>query len=498
MLVDTLLETAERFPARAAVTDPTRTLTFADLARFSDVMRRQVEMTTDARHVGILMPSTCAFAGTFYGALWAGRTVVPLNFLLQPAELAAVVQDAELDVVFTIRHFRELAEALPAKIIYMEELPIVREMILQRVRSLPPAPRVLADDTAVLLYTSGTSGKPKGVCQTFGNLRSDVDACIRKAELTTDHTFLGLLPLFHSFGLTAMLLVPVSLAAKVIYIPRFQPNTVIEAIREHHASVTMMIASMYTALLRAKSGGPDDLKSIQFAISGGEALAPQTFEQFRDRFGIEILQGYGMSEAAPVVSLNTPWAHRIGSVGQSIPGVTVAAHSDDGRMLPPGETGELWIRGPNVMKGYYKKPEDTAAVLTRDGWYKSGDMGHVDADGYITITGRKKEMIIVGGENVYPREIEVALEEHPAVSESAAIGQMDPSRGEVVVAFVTLHEGAVADEMALREFCRERLAGYKVPRRIVIARDLPRGPTGKILKRKLADLLVAPAENASS
>jgi long-chain acyl-CoA synthetase len=489
VIVETLLESAGRFPSRNAVTDPTRTLTFADLARFSDVMRRQVEKATSAPHVGILMPSTCAFAGTFFGTLWAGRTVVPLNFLLQPAELAAVVRDAELDVVFAIKYFRELAEALPVKVIYIEDLPLKREMILQRVRSHPPAPSVAPDDTAVLLYTSGTSGKPKGVCQTYGNL---------KAQLKTEHTFLGVLPLFHSFGLTAMLLIPVRLGAPVIYIPRFQPNAVIDAIREQRASVTIMIASMYTAMLRTKKGGPDDFKSIEFAISGGEALAPQTFEQFRERFGVEILQGYGMSEAAPVVSLNAPWAHKRGSVGQAIPGVTVAAHSDDGRLLPPGEVGELWVTGPIVMKGYYKKPEETSAVLTPDGWYKSGDMGHVDAEGYITITGRKKEMIIVGGENVYPREIEVALEEHPAVNESAAIGQMDPSRGEVVVAFVTLHEGATVDEIALREHCRQHLAGYKVPRKIIISTDLPRGPTGKILKRKLAELLTPASGDAAS
>ena len=251
----------------------------------------------------------------------------------------------------------------------------------------------------------------------------------------------------------------------------------------------MMIASMYAALLRCKKSDKDDLKSLEYAVAGGEALPDSAFKQFRDRFGVEILQGYGMSEAAPVVSLNVPWSNRVGTVGQAIPGVRVRAFDDFGSELPPGEVGELWIKGPIIMKGYYKKPEETKAVLTPEGWYKSGDMGTLDAEGYITITGRKKEMIIVGGENVYPREIENALEEHPAVHEAAAIGQADSSRGEVVVAFVTLSEGQETTEIELRDFCRDRVAGYKVPRRVIIAEDFPRGPTGKILKRKLSELL---------
>lgn len=489
MLIDTLLATADHGGSRSAVADPTRSLDYANLVRFADVMRRQVKKATTAPHVGLLIPSTCAFAGSFYGVLWAGRTVVPLNFLLQPAELAAVVTDAELDVVFAIKHFRELAEALPCRVIYVEDLPLKREMVLQRIRRTPRAPDVHGDDVAVLLYTSGTSGKPKGVCQTYKNLHSDVSAAIEMAKLKGHHHFLGLLPLFHSFGLTTMLLVPVALGASVYYIPRFQPTAVLEAIRGRRISVTMMIASMYAAMLRSKKGDREDLKTLEYAVAGGEALPDAAFHQFQERFGVEILQGYGMSEAAPVVSLNVPWSNRVGTVGQAIPGVTVRAFDDAGRELPPGEIGELWIKGPIIMKGYYKKPDETQAVLTSEGWYKSGDMGTVDAEGYIKITGRKKEMIIVGGENVYPREIENALEEHPAVNEAAAIGQPDSSRGEVVVAFVTLIEGQQAAEIELRDFCRDRVAGYKVPRKVIVADDLPRGPTGKILKRKLAELL---------
>ncbi|MBN2561381.1 MAG: AMP-binding protein [Phycisphaerae bacterium] len=489
MIVETLLAAAEQGRGRPAVADPFRSLSYGELVRFAAVMRGQVAKATSSEHVGIMMPSCCAFAGTFYGALWAGRVAVPLNFLLRPAELAAVVEDARLDTVFTINHFAEQAASLPAKSVFMEDLPLKREVVLQHLRRKPPVPSVAGDDVAVLLYTSGTSGTPKGVCQTYANLRHDVDACIEKARLRSDHRFLGVLPQFHSFGLTALLLVPVALGASVYYVPRFQPAGVIDTIRREQSSVTIMIASMYAAMLKAKKRHDQDLSSIEYAVSGGEALPDQVFLDFRERFGVEVVQGYGMTEAAPVVSLNVPWSNRVGTVGQPIPGVEVQAFDDDAKPLAPGEIGELRIRGPTIMKGYYRREAETREVITSDGWYKSGDMGSVDTDGYISITGRKKEMIIVGGENVYPAEIESVLIEHPAVAECAAIGQPDPSRGEVVVAFVILSESHEVTDVALRDFCRDRIAGYKVPRRIVISDDLPRGPTGKILKRKLAECL---------
>ncbi len=489
MLVESLLAAADRAPKGAAIADPTRSMDYPSLMAFSDVMRRQIESTTTNPHVGIMLPSTVAFGATFFGALWAGRTVVPLNFLLQPSELAAVIADSGLDTIFTTKFFEAQVAALPGKKVFLEDLPLKREMVMEKVRSTPPPPKVSPDDIAVLLYTSGTSGIPKGVCQTYRNLRHDIDASIEKARLQSHHRFLGVLPLFHSFGITAMLLVPVVLGASIYYVPRFHPAGIFDTIREQKSSVTMLIASMYSAMLRSKQATAADLASIEYAISGGEALPMAVHATFKERFAVDILQGYGMTEASPVVSLNMPWAHKLGSVGQPIPGVEARSFDDAGNPVATGHDGELWIRGPIVMQGYYKKDVETQAVLTSDGWYKTGDMASVDADGYITITGRKKEMIIVGGENVYPREVESVLDQHPAVAESAVVGQMDPSRGEVVAAFVTLHEGQTATDIELRDFCRDRLAGYKVPRRVIIAADLPRGPTGKILKRKLKELL---------
>ncbi|MEE8169487.1 MAG: AMP-binding protein, partial [Phycisphaerae bacterium] len=339
------------------------------------------------------------------------------------------------------------------------------------------------------LYTSGTTGTPKGVCLSYGNLRSNALDCIKMARLTEEHRFLGVLPLFHSFGLTAMLHAPVAAGAGVHYLPRYSPIGMIQAIRDQRSSVLMAISSMYAALLRVKSACADDVKSLVYPMSGGEALPDQVFRAFKERFDIEILQGYGMTETSPVISLNTPWEHRAGSIGRPIPNVAVQVRDDDGAPAPTGGTGELWVRGPGVMQGYFNNPVETAAVKMPDGWLKTGDMGRVDDDGYVWITGRKKEMIIVGGENVYPREIENVLADHPAVAEAAAIGRQDATRGETVVAFVTCKQDASVSDVELREFCRGKLAGYKIPRRVIVRDDLPRGPTGKILKRKLNELL---------
>jgi len=489
MLVEQLLSSAERHPERILVRDPTRALSAANLVRLADVFRRQVLKATPNPRVGIMLPSTVAFAGSFYGALWAGRTVIPINFLLQPGELLQVVQDAGIDTIFTIRHFEKIVAPLPVKAIFLEDLPLKREMVLERIRFKPAAPDVKPDDLAVILYTSGTSGIPKGVCLSFGNLAIDAKASIEAAQLSEDHRFLGILPLFHTFGLTAMLIVPIALGATASYMPRFSLPGVVSETREQRISIIMAVASMFGALLRLKSASKDDWASVIYTVSGGEPLPDAVYGGFREKFGKVLLQGYGLTETSPVVSLDLPWSHRRGTVGRPIPGVRVSVRDDSGGAVPTGGTGELWVGGPTVMSGYYHKPKESSEVLTSDGWFKTGDMGVIDADGYVSITGRKKELIIVGGENVYPREIEAVLDAHPAVAQSAVIGEMDHSRGEVVVGFVMLKEGASATDLELRDFCRDKLANYKIPRRVIVRADLPTGPTGKLLKRKLKELL---------
>jgi len=427
--------------------------------------------------VGILAPTSTACAAAVYACWYAGKVPVPLNFMLAPGELGKIVNDAGLDLIAAIDRFAPAVAAAGLKL-----LPLNGETLSPAAGTAPAA---AAQDVATVIYTSGTSGDPKGVCLTFDNLVQNVRACIEAADLSPDQVFLSLLPQFHAFGLTANTVIPLLMGATVYYLPRFSPVAVVSTIAEKRVSVFITIASMFGALLAMKDARPEQFASITHPVSGGEPLSMKVAQAFEQRYGKRVYEGYGMTEASPVVSLNTPRAHRLGSVGRPLPGISVAAVDYEGRALPAGDDGELVVRGHCVMQGYLNKPEQTAATV-RAGALFTGDIGHVDADGFVHITGRAKEMMIVGGENVFPFEIESVLVDHPAIAEAAVIGVRDDIRGELPVAFVIPAPGApVPTEAELRTFCRERLAAYKVPRQIHVALELPRGPTGKILKRAL-------------
>lgn len=489
MLTELLLTSVERAPGMLAVEDPTVGLTYKRLATLARVMRDTIERETDNPRVAVMLPASASFAGCLFGAFWAGRICVPLNFLLSPTELQRIVAAAGVDVVFTIRHFHELAESLPVRKIYLDQLPLKRRMIVAGLRRLPKPPSVGSDDTAVLLFTSGTSGDPKGVELTQNNLRSNSIDCIETAGMQPNHRFLNCLPPFHVFGLTCDVILPIALGASVYCIPRFSPMAFAKTFAEKRISIALAIPSMFNTVLRLKSAAADLFKDSYILMCGGEPLSDALRDQFQERFGERLLQGYGMSEASPVCAMELPEAHRAGTIGRPVRHVAIRVVDPDGQPVDTGAEGELWIKGPNVMKGYYNDPEATRKTITPDGWLKTGDGGKIDADGFVTITGRLKDLIIVGGENVYPREIEAVLEGHESVAEVAVVGAPDPSRGEVPVAFVILKEGLAATESELREFARSALAGYKCPRKVTIAEDLPRGPTGKILKRKLRERL---------
>jgi long-chain acyl-CoA synthetase len=489
MLVESLLEANRLDPHRLAVSDGRLDLTYRRLTLLSRVMRGVVQAHSRHPHIGIMLPACALFPATLFGTLWAGRVAVPLNFLLAGPELARIVRDAGLDCVLTITHFRELAEELGVRCVYLDELPLRRRVLLAMLLPAPAVPRTTADDLAVLLYTSGTTAEPKGVELTHGNLHSDATDAIATLNIPTGQRMLNILPPFHVFGLTGTVLVPVYLRSSVVAIPRFSPLSVLRTVRDAGVTVMMAIPSMYAALLKLKSGGREDFASVQLAISGGEPLPDRVRDDFEARFGVLLHQGYGLTETSPVVSVCGLDSYRAGSVGRPIRGVEVRVVGDEGREVPTGADGELWIRGPVVMKGYYGKPEATAAVLDEEGWFRTGDIGRFDAEGYLYITGRLKEMLIIGGENVFPREIEAALEEHADVVQAAVIGVPDEHRGEAPIAFVIRREGATVDGPTLRTHAKGRLAGFKVPREVHVRDELPLSPTGKILKRKLHELL---------
>jgi len=485
MLFGPLFAHADKTPDHLAIIDDHGRYTYAQLAAMAAGLGLYLSAQTTQPRIGLLLPSGAGFVASFYGTLLAGKTAVPINFLLGDREVAHIVHDSGVDCVVSIPQLAGRLKDLPLKIIDLMQLPKTPPFAIT-----PRFPTPTSEDVAVLLYTSGSTGLPKGVMLTYGNLQSDVDAAIAHASLQSGHRFLGIVPLFHSFGITAMMLAPIQLGATIIYLARFSPVATLNSIREHKASLVFGTPSMFGALLRLKDAKPQDFESIYAMITGAEPLPATLREAFLKRFGITLYEGYGMSETSPAISLNVPGSNRPGSVGKPVPGAQIRIAGDDGNALALGQIGEIWVKGPMVMKGYHNLPEETAATLTADGYLKTGDLGQVDADGFLYVTGRKKEMIIIAGEKAYPREIEDVILRHPSVAEAAVIGKKDASRGEVIVAFVAPREGQTLQADQLRDFCRDQgLAQWKCPREVTVMPELPKSPTGKIVKRVLAESL---------
>jgi long-chain acyl-CoA synthetase len=484
MLFEPLFAHAAAHPNEVAIIDDSGQYTHQQLAAMTAGLGMYLSMQTTNDKVGLLLPSGAGFAASFYGTLLAGKTVVPINFLLGEREIAHVIADSGIDTVVTIPLLAGKLKDLPLKIIDLTTLPKPSGPV-----PAPKFPSPSPNDLAVIMYTSGTSGLPKGVMLSYGNLQADTESAIAHAKLQGRYKFLGILPLFHSTGLLATLLAPITLGSQIVYIARFSPVSTLNAIRDHQISVLVAVPSMYAALVRLKQATPDDFKSLYAALSGGEPLPAAVGEAFWHKFRIPIYEGYGLTETIGPIAFNVPGAIKPGSVGKLIPHAELKIIDDHGPdALPPEQTGEIWLRGPMVMKGYYHLADETAEALTEDGYFKSGDLGHVDADGYLYITGRKKEIIIVAGEKAVPREIEDVLLRHPAVADAAVVGKKDPNRGEVVVAFVIPKEGQTIKPEELRDFCRTQgLVQWKCPREITVTADLPRSPTGKVLKRVLAE-----------
>jgi len=445
--------------------------------------------------VGIMLPNVPAFPIAFYGALAAGAVVVPMNPLLKSREVAYYLDDSGARVV--LAWHAAAGEAAKGAADAGAQAIAVQTADLADVLGEPgsaagavtaPSGRQGEDD-AVILYTSGTTGRPKGARLTHVGL-------IRNAELTArtllknnaDDVVMGCLPLFHVFGLTCGLNATVAAAGTLTMLPRFDPAKALEIIERDRVTIFEGVPTMYAAILHL----PQDLGSdpamaatLRVCVSGGAAMPVEILRGFEEKFGCMILEGYGLSETSPVASFNHPdRVRKPGSIGTPVEGVQLRLVDNDGQTVPAGEIGEIAIKGHNVMKGYWNKPEATAEAIT-DGWFRTGDMARVDEDGYYYIVDRKKDLIIRGGYNVYPREIEEVLHEHPAVAEVAVIGMPHAELGEEVGAAVALKPGASATPDELRAFARDRVAAYKYPRRVWLVDALPKGPTGKILRREV-------------
>jgi long-chain acyl-CoA synthetase len=451
--------------------------------------------------VAIMLPNVPAFPIAFYGALGAGAVVVPMNPLLKSREVAYYLGDSGAKVLFA--WYTAAGEAAKGAADTGTELVTVDDPDMRSVLAglFPVHTRVerADDDDAVVLYTSGTTGQPKGAELTHANLT-------RNAALTagtlinsgTDDVIMGCLPLFHVFGLTCGLNATITSGATLTLLPRFDAGHALDVIARDRVTVFEGVPTMYAAMLHHPGSADADTSSLRTCISGGAAMPVEILHSFERTFGCVILEGYGLSETSPVASFNHPNAERKpGSIGTPVIGVEMRVVGPDGASLGVGEVGEIAIRGHNVMKGYWRKPEATAEAIP-DGWFRTGDLARVDEDGYFFIVDRKKELIIRGGYNVYPREIEEVLYEHPAVAEAAVVGIPHDSLGEEVGAAVALKPGATATPDELRAHVKDRVAAYKYPRQVWLVDELPKGPTGKILRREVRrpDAPDAPASDA--
>jgi long-chain acyl-CoA synthetase len=439
--------------------------------------------------VGLMLPNVPYFPVIYYGILRAGGIVVPMNVLLKGREVKFYLEDSGAKFLFAWHDFAEAAEQGAAEA-DAECILVKPGEFEELVGSQEPVTEVAdrsGDDTAVILYTSGTTGKPKGAELTHDNLRRNCAVAGKDlGEFSADDVLLGALPLFHSFGQTCTMNSAVAIGACVTMIPRFDPEKALQIIERDRVTVFQGVPTMYNAMLHADAADSVDASCLRLCMSGGAAIPVELIRGFEDKFGCAILEGYGLSETSPVASFNHPDRERKpGSIGTPIDGVEMQVWDDDGNEVPQGEVGEIVIRGHNVMKGYWERAEATEESLDEDGWFRTGDMAKVDEDGYFFIVDRKKDLIIRGGYNVYPREIEEVLYEHPAIVEAAVVAVPDDSLGEEVGAAVVLKKDESLDADEVKSYVKEQVAAYKYPRKMWFVDDLPKGPTGKILKREI-------------
>jgi long-chain acyl-CoA synthetase len=439
--------------------------------------------------IGIMLPNVPEFASVYYGILRTGAVVVPMNPLLKAREIAYYLGDSGAPVIFAW-HVTAPEVEIGAKEAGAEAILVDPATFPDILATASPAPQVVdraAYDTAVVLYTSGTTGHPKGAELTHANLINNVEVSAADLfQLGPDDLIFGGLPLFHAFGQTCTLNAAIMTGASLTVLPRFDAAKALGILADERVTIFAGVPTMFSALLHVPDRSDYDVSALRLCISGGAAMPVEVLRQFEDQFDCIVLEGYGLSETSPVASFNHPDRERKpGSIGTPIRGVEMRVVDAAGAEVPQGEVGEIAIRGHNIMKGYLNKPDATAEAISADGWFRTGDIGRVDADGYYYIVDRKKDLIIRGGYNIYPREIEEVLYEHPEVAEAAVVGMPHPELGEEVGAAVALKPGATVTPDELRSFVKSQVAAYKYPRRVWIVDALPKGPTGKILKKEI-------------
>jgi long-chain acyl-CoA synthetase len=454
-------------------------------------------------HIALIVGNSPHFIISLYGAMRLGVTVIPINPVYTPEEIQYIVYNGDVKAIITLDVLLPVMEKI------VPHVPSVEHVILCETSQetnwttstlntiLKAFTNVLAlgdsqfvevpidnDDVAVILYTSGTTGKPKGAMLTYKNLYSNAKDVADYLQMSEDDRVITTLPMFHVFCLTVALNAPLLNGATLLIVPKFSPKEIFRLAKTYKATIFTGVPTMYNFLYQYKEGDPTDLSTLRLCISGGASLPVALLENFEKKFGVIISEGYGLSEASPVTCFNPlDRPRKPGSIGTSIMNVENKVVDELGQEVPVGQVGELIVRGPNVMKGYYKMPEETNATI-KDGWLYTGDLAKQDEEGYFYIVDRKKDMILVGGYNVYPREVEEVLYRHPDVVEACVVGVPDPAYGETVKGYIVSSNPGLTEE-AIIQFCREHIADYKVPRLVEFLDELPKNTTGKILRRVL-------------
>jgi long-chain acyl-CoA synthetase len=489
-LASILTDSAKRSPESPAIRLGQLELTFGQLddasARLATLLSEKGLRQGD--RVGVMLPNVPQFPVAYYGVLRAGGIVVPMNVLLKRREIAFYLEDSGARLLLAWHGFAEEARggAEDAGVETIEVEPGSFADVLAGVEPTAGLAATAEDDTAVILYTSGTTGKPKGAELTHSNLLVNADVSMRTtSEVGPGDVVFGGLPLFHSFGQTVAMNASLKIGACLTLVPKFDPGEALETIQRDRVTHFYGVPTMFGALLHHPERESYDTSSLRTCITGGASMPVEVLRGFEAVFGCIVLEGYGLSETSPVASSNHPDKERKpGSIGTPIEGVEMRVVDEDDKPVAQGEVGEITIRGHNVMKGYWQRPEATEEAM-RGGWFHTGDMARTDEDGYFYIVDRKKDLIIRGGYNVYPREVEEVLYEHPKIREAAVIGVPHDQWGEEIGAAVVLHEGEELGPEEVSAYVKDRIAAYKYPRVVWFLDDLPKGPTGKILKREI-------------
>ncbi|WP_010529891.1 fatty acid--CoA ligase family protein [Lentibacillus jeotgali] len=456
-------------------------------------------------HIALIVGNSPYYIIGLYGALRMGAVVIPVNPLYTSHEMSYILRNGDVKAIITmdvlLEKFEPIADQLPDVQHYIlcesgADIPYDKSLLSAKLKSFTQMveegslgfddPGTNDEDTAIILYTSGTTGKPKGAMLTHKNIYSNAKDVADYLTINGEDRVIAALPMFHVFCLTVALNAPLMNGGTVLIMPKFSPPEVFRVARVYEATVFAGVPTMYNFLLQSAENGQGDFSGLRLCISGGSAMPVSLLQSFERAFDVKVSEGYGLSESSPVTCFNPlDRPRKPGSIGTSILNVENKVVDEYGEELPPGEVGELIVRGPNVMKGYYKLEEESAVAL-RNGWLYTGDMARMDDEGYFYIVDRKKDMILVGGYNVYPREVEEVLYDHPAIDETAVIGTPHPESGETVLAFIVANDSSL-DEAGLIEFCKGHLASYKVPSKIEFMDELPKNTTGKILRKNLRE-----------